>query len=205
MSRGLLIVVSAPSGCGKGTILEQVRKRHEFYYSVSATTRAPREGEKDGVSYHFMTKEGFEKLVSDNGVLEYASYCDNYYGTPRGPVEEMLAAGKDVVLEIEVKGAMQVKEKCPEAVLIFILPPSVDTLRHRLNKRKTETEEVIEKRVAEAAGEIAQSVNYDYVVVNDDLDEAVENFLTVIKAEKMTVKRSHALIDKISEKGDNKL
>ena len=203
MSKGLLIVVSAPSGCGKGTILAQVGKRHEFYYSVSATTRAPREGEEDGVSYHFMTTEGFEKLVQDDGVLEYAQYCDNYYGTPREPVEKMLEAGKDVILEIEVQGAMQVKEKCPEAVLIFILPPSVETLRHRLYKRSTESGEVIEKRVAEAAGEIAKSVDFDYVIVNDDLDEAVEDFLTVLRAEKMTVKRSHALIDTILSKGDN--
>ncbi len=203
MPRGLLIVVSAPSGCGKGTILEEVKKRHEFYYSVSATTRAPREGEKDGVNYRFMTKEGFEKLIEDNGMLEYACYCGNYYGTPRGPVEEMLAAGRDVILEIEVQGAMKVKEKCPEAVLIFILPPSVGTLRHRLNKRGTETADVVEKRVAEAAGEIAKSVNYDYVVVNDALEEAVDDFITVLKAEKMTVKRSHALIDNILEKGED--
>ena len=117
--------------------------------------------------------------------------------------EEMLAAGRDVILEIEVQGAMKVKEKCPEAVLIFILPPSVGTLRHRLNKRGTETADVVEKRVAEAAGEIAKSVNYDYVVVNDALEEAVDDFITVLKAEKMTVKRSHALIDNILEKGED--
>lgn len=200
MSEGLLIVVSAPSGCGKGTILAEVLKNDNFFYSVSATTRSPREGEVNGVNYHFLTREKFEELIGSDGVLEYAEYCGNYYGTPRQAVEDKLREGRDVILEIEVQGAMKIREKCPDAMFIFILPPSLDTLRQRLEKRGTETEEVIAKRVGEAAGEISKAYDYDYVIVNDDLQEAVDDFLTAVKAEKMTVKRSKAMIDSILNK-----
>ncbi len=197
MSKGLLIVVSAPSGCGKGTLLAEVLKKDNFYYSVSATTRAPREGEVSGVNYHFTSKEDFEKLIASGGVLEYAQYCGNYYGTPRKAVEDKLAEGKDVILEIEVQGAMKIKQSCPEAVFVFILPPSVETLKERLEKRGTETADVIAKRVAEARGEIEKAYNYDYVIVNDDLDTAVSEFIKAVEAEKLTVKRSKDLIDRV--------
>lgn len=197
MSKGLLIVVSAPSGCGKGTLLAEVLKNDNFYYSVSATTRAPREGEVNGVNYHFTSKEDFEKLIASGGVLEYAQYCGNYYGTPRKAVEDKLAEGKDVILEIEVQGAMKIKQSCPEAVFVFILPPSVETLKERLEKRGTETADVIAKRVAEARGEIEKAYNYDYVIVNDDLDTAVSEFIKAVEVEKLTVKRSKDLIDSV--------
>ena len=195
MGKGLLIVVSAPSGCGKGTILSEVLKNDNFFYSVSATTRAPREGEVNGVNYHFLTKEKFEELIASDGMLEYAQYCGNYYGTPRKAVFDKLDEGKDVILEIEVQGAMKIRERCPEAMFVFILPPSLGTLKERLVKRGTETMDVIEKRVGEAAREIETAYKYDYVIVNDDLQTAVDDFITAVKAEKMTVKRSEKIID----------
>ena len=188
MDKGLLIVVSAPSGCGKGTLLEEAGKRHDFALSVSATTRAPRPGEEEGVSYYFRTREQFEQLIASDGLLEHAEYVGNYYGTPREPVERHLNDGRDVILEIEVQGAMQVKKRCPEAVLVFILPPSVETLRHRLQKRGTESAEVIEQRVKAAETELEMARYYDYTVVNDDLDKAVDDFLGVIEAAREKVR-----------------
>lgn len=188
MDKGLLIVVSAPSGCGKGTLLEAAGKRHDFALSVSTTTRAPRPGEQEGVSYYFKTREQFEELIAADGLLEHAEYVGNYYGTPREPVERHLNEGRDVILEIEVQGAMQVKKRCPEAVLVFILPPSVETLRHRLQKRGTESAEVIEQRVKAAETELEMARYYDYTVVNDDLDKAVDDFLGVIEAAREKVR-----------------
>ncbi|MFT3951965.1 MAG: guanylate kinase [Oscillospiraceae bacterium] len=198
MKTGRLYVVSAPSGCGKGTILARVfAQRDNLFYSVSATTRAPREGEQDGVHYHFLTTEEFTELIADGGVLEYASYCGNYYGTPKKQVLEKLQAGSDVILEIETQGALQIKKAMPEAVLIFILPPSVSELRRRLNKRRTETDEVIEKRVAEAAREISAASEYDYVMVNADLDRAIEDFKAILTASKLTKSQSEILINEV--------
>lgn len=197
MNRGLLIVVSAPSGCGKGTLLAEILKDKDYYYSVSATTRSPREGEVDGVNYHFATREEFEDLIKSDGMLEYAQYCGNYYGTPKKEVEKKLSEGKNVILEIEVQGAMQVKEIAPEGVFVFILPPSVSELKKRLLKRGTEEISVIEKRVSEAVGEIKYAEKYDYVIVNDDLSKAVDDFKTVISAEKIRTKNSKEIIDEV--------
>ncbi len=197
MNRGLLIVVSAPSGCGKGTLLAEILKDNDYYYSVSATTRSPREGEVNGVNYHFATREEFEDLIKSDGMLEYAQYCGNYYGTPKKEVEKKLSEGKNVILEIEVQGAMQVKEIAPEGVFVFILPPSVSELKKRLLKRGTEEISVIEKRVSEAVGEIKYAEKYDYVIVNDDLSKAVDDFKMVISAEKMRTKNSKEIIDEV--------
>lgn len=197
MNRGLLIVVSAPSGCGKGTLLAEILKDKDYYYSVSATTRSPREGEVDGVNYHFATREEFEGLIKSDGMLEYAQYCGNYYGTPKKEVEKKLSEGKNVILEIEVQGAMQVKKIAPEGVFVFILPPSVSELKKRLLKRGTEEISVIEKRVSEAVGEIKYAEKYDYVIINDDLSKAVDDFKTVISAEKMRTKNSKEIIDEV--------
>lgn len=199
MSKGLLLVVSGPSGCGKGTILSEILKNEKIFYSVSATTRNARPGEVDGVNYHFLTKIEFENLIENDGMLEYALYCDNYYGTPKKPVEDMLNEGKHVILEIEVQGAMKIKEKCPDAKFIFILPPSLKELHRRLNKRGTENEEVIEKRLNEAAGEIKQAYKYDYALVNGELSVAVDDLLAIIRAEELNVKNKNNIIDEVLE------
>jgi guanylate kinase len=188
MEKGLLIVVSAPSGCGKGTILEEILKDDKYYYSVSATTRKPRVGETNGVQYHFLTMEDFQNRIDNGGMLEYAQYCDNYYGTPKKEVEEKLNEGKHVILEIEVQGAMKVKDICPEATFIFITPPSLEELERRLRKRNTESEEVIKQRVAQAEREIPYSKYYDYVIVNDDIKDAIDDFKSVIRACELKVK-----------------
>ncbi len=196
--RGMLYVISAPSGCGKGTILSQVfNQPDKVFYSVSLTTRAPRENEVDGVHYHFVTKEQFEQMNANGDVLESAEYCGNFYGTPRIPVEENLAAGKDVVLEIETKGADQVRAMMPEAVFIFILPPSVAELRRRLLKRGTENATQVEMRVAQAVEEIKNAGKYDYILVNDELEKAVDDFKTVIRAARLEKRKNIDLIDEV--------
>ncbi len=199
MNKGLLIVVSGPSGCGKGTILAEVLKSGNFYYSVSATTRAPRPGEVDGVNYSFLTKEKFEELINNDGMLEHAFYCGNYYGTPKEQVMKNLENGKDVILEIEVQGALKVMETCPEAVFVFIMPPSVKELRRRLNKRGTESEDVIEKRIAQAISEIKLANKYNYIMVNGELEKAIADLISIINAEKMTRKRAEYLINEVLE------
>lgn len=197
MNKGTLFIVSGPSGCGKGTILAEVLKDSRFYYSISATTRAPRPGETNGVNYHFLDKSEFEKLISNDGMLEYASYCDNYYGTPRKPVEDMLDEGKHVILEIEVQGALEVMKKCPDAVSVFILPPSLKELRRRLNKRGTETEEIVEKRLAQAVNEIKQADKYSYIMVNGALEDAVDDLLAIIRAQELKKEKSNNLINEV--------
>lgn len=192
-NKGLLLVVSAPSGCGKGTILGEILKDDSFYYSISATTRAPREGEQDGVNYHFITKEEFEQRIAQGGMLEYAQYCGNYYGTPKKEVEQMREAGRDVILEIEVEGAMKVRVLCPDAVFLFIAPPSVEELRRRLNKRGTEAAEVIEERVSQAARELSYADRYDYIIVNGELEKAIQDFRTVVRAEKLRTKNGNKI------------
>ena len=187
MQRGKLIVVSAPSGCGKGTILGEVLKNPNYYYSVSATTRQPRKGEKDGVHYRFLQKPQFEELIQENAFLEYASYCDNYYGTLAEPIEEHLSAGDNVILEIEVNGAEQIRQKCPDAILIFIEPPSLEVLRQRLEKRGTESKEVIDKRVAQAEEELTHRNEYDYCIVNDILSKAVADFKAIARASNLKI------------------
>lgn len=188
-NKGTLYVISAPSGCGKGTILSEVLKNFKnIHYSVSATTRQPREGEKNAINYYFITREEFETEISNGGMLEYAEFCGNYYGTPKAKVMEKLDSGIDVILEIETVGAMKVKESYPDAVLIFILPPSIDTLRERLIGRGTEALDVIDRRVGEAASEIEKSYNYDYVLVNDNLIDAIEGLEIIMKSCKYMTK-----------------
>lgn len=198
MSKGILFVVSAPAGCGKDTILEKALSGDiNLTYSVSATTRAMRAGETDGVSYSFKTREEFEKMIENGELLEHTEYCGNYYGTPKRTVEEILNSGRNVVLKIEIEGAGNVKRMLPEAVLIFILPPSMQELSRRLHKRGTEDEETIAKRLKQAETEIARAYDYDYVIVNGDLDTAVNDFVSIIKAEGFKTDRNRELISKI--------
>ena len=198
MNKGLLIVVSAPAGCGKDTILERVLANNDnIFYSVSATTRAIRPGETDGVSYYFKSREEFEEMIKNFELLEYTEYCGNYYGTPKKAVMDMLEAGKDVVLKIEVEGASNIRKMFPDCVMVFILPPSIAELDRRLHKRGTETEEVIRKRIETAKSELTYAVNYDYTIVNGELEKAIEDFETVVKAEKFRVSRNADLIKEI--------
>lgn len=183
--RGMLVLYTGSSGVGKGTIMQELLKRDKnIRLSVSNTTRPPREGEIDGVHYNFVTKEQFESLIKNDGYLEYAEYCGNYYGTPKQQVEDLLNQGYDVFLEIEVCGGLQIMEKYPDVLSIFVLPPSIDTLEKRLRRRGTEDEETILKRLGEAKREIECSEKYKYVVVNDRLEDAVDEILDILKKEK---------------------
>ncbi|MBQ8688514.1 MAG: guanylate kinase [Ruminococcus sp.] len=197
MKKGLLIVVSGPSGCGKGTVLGGIVKELGLSYSVSATTRAMREGEADGVNYHYMTNEQFEKLIDEDKILEYTSYCGNYYGTLRDEVENRRNNGEDVLLEIEVVGAGNVKRICPDAVLIFIAPPSVAELERRLRKRGTESDAVIAERVSQAEREIRCASQYDYVVINGALEKAVDDVASIIKAERIYAENKEKMISEV--------
>lgn len=190
MNKGRLIIFSAPSGCGKGTMLEQILKDDNFCVSVSATTRSPRDGEIDGVNYHFLSTDDFMSRIDNGDFLEYASYCDNFYGTLRSEVDRMLEQGKNVILEIEVQGALKVMKKCPTALSVFIAPPSVGELRRRLHKRGTESDEVIEKRIAQSSREIALASKYDYIIINDALEDAVDDFFSVVRAEQLRAENS---------------
>ena len=188
MKKGSLYVISGPSGTGKGTIIKGLVEGFEsVQLSVSMTTRPEREGEVHGTHYYFVTREEFEKAIAQNGLLEYANVYGNYYGTPRQAVEEKRAAGIDVVLEIDVQGAMKVKEACPDAVMLFILPPSLTELRHRLVERHTDAPEVIEKRMKNAAFEIGFAKKYDYALVNADLDKALAQAKAIVQAERLRV------------------
>lgn len=187
----MLIVLSGPSGVGKGTVRKALFDEGDtdFQYSISMTTRQPREGEKNGVDYFFVSKEQFEDNIQNGEMLEYAKYVDNYYGTPLNYVNETLDSGKDVFLEIEVNGAMQVRANCPDAVFVFLTPPDLMELKHRLINRGTEDIEVINARIKKAVGEIKMMRNYDYAVVNDEVENAVTSIRTIIRSERLRVTR----------------
>ncbi len=190
-----LFVVSAPAGCGKDTILAGVlQKTDSAGYAVSATTRTPREGEINGVHYHFLTVEDFKSRISNGEVLEYTEYCGNFYGTLKSSVDALLNSGKDAILKIEVEGAMNIKKQFPEAKLIFILPPSWEILENRLRGRGTESEEKIRERIAQARTELKFAENYDYLVVNDKLETAVGDILSIFRAESLRKERRTELL-----------
>jgi guanylate kinase len=187
---GLLIVLSGPAGVGKGTVCTALRKKMpDIVYSVSATTRQPRQGEAEGVNYFFKSREQFQEMIKNDALLEYAEYVGNYYGTPREFVDRTLAGGKDVILEIEVQGALKVKEKFPEAIFIFLLPPSLEELKQRITGRGTESMDTINTRMNVAVEEMNLLKHYDYAVVNDEIESACERIRSIIVAEHCAVER----------------
>ncbi len=200
MSKGVLTVVSGFSGAGKGTVMKRLIQKYDDYaLSISVTTRKPREGERDGIEYFFKTKEEVETMIENDEFLEYARYVDNYYGTPRFYVEEMLAKGKNVILEIEIQGAMQIKSKNPEAVLVFVTPPSFEELRNRLVGRGTETADVIESRLRRASEEAEGMPSYDYILVNDQVEDCVDRLHQIILSERAKAQRNEEFINTIQQ------
>ncbi len=194
--KGILIVVSGFAGSGKGTVMKGLLSRYDDYsLSISATTRSPREGEEHGKHYFFVSTEEFERMIENDELLEYASYVSNYYGTPKSYVEKELSRGKDVILEIETKGALIVKEKFPDTLLLFIMPPDAREIYNRLKNRGTETEEVILKRMSRACEEAELIDRYDYLVINDDIDSCVKRVHEIIRSEHCRVSRSALRIE----------
>lgn len=199
-NKGILTVVSGFSGAGKGTIMKRLMEKYDNYaLSVSATTRAPRPGEEEGREYFFRTVEEFEKMIAKEQLIEYAKYVDNYYGTPRAYVEEQLEAGKDVILEIEIQGALKVKEKFPETLLLFVTPPSARELKDRLVKRGTESMEVILSRMERAREEAKGLDRYDYLVINDVLEDCVDEVHRIIQGEHRKSFRNMDFIEKMRQ------
>lgn len=202
--KGILIVVSGFSGVGKGTLMKQLVHSYDNYaLSISMTTRQPRPGESDGKEYFFVSREVFEKTIAENGLIEYANYCGNYYGTPKEYVEKQLEKGKDVILEIEIQGALKVREQFPTALLLFVMPPSAQELKKRLEGRGTETEEVIAKRLKRATEEAEGIENYDFIVINDKLEECVKEMHGLILAAHETPDRNQEFIDNMRKELEN--
>jgi len=193
---GLLVVVSGPSGAGKGTVLKRLKDSDDsIRFSISATTRTIRQGEKEGLNYFFKTRDEFKSMIEAGQLLEWVEYCGNYYGTPKEYIETTVKEGYDCLLEIEVEGAANVKKAYPDCVLIFILPPSFEELKRRIEKRATEEPEIVAKRLERAREEMAYIENYDYVIVNDKIEDAVENLRSILKAEKLKLNRNRKMIE----------
>lgn len=199
-TKGKLYVISGFSGAGKGTVVKAlIDRKPEVAFSVSATTRTPRQGEVYGKHYYFLERNVFEQMIENKELYEYTTYLDNYYGTPQKFVNEKLDAGIDVILEIEMQGALQVREAAPEAVLIFIVPPRVDILKTRLINRNTEPMEIIQKRLEKSSNEVPQMVHYDYIVENNQLEVCVEDIIAIMRAEKIKLADKHELMNRLNQ------
>ncbi len=198
--RGILVVISGFSGAGKGTVVNKLMEKYDNYaLSVSATTRVPRQGEEEGVHYFFKSNEEFENMIADDALIEYACYVNHYYGTPKAYVEKQLNMGKDVILEIELQGALKVKDKFPDTLLIFLTPPSAQELKSRLVNRGTETDEVIEQRLSRAYEESFYMDKYDIIIVNDNLEQCVEQIHNTIQCEHAAAFRNKEFIETINK------
>lgn len=201
MSKGTVLIVSGPSGSGKDTILKEVFKEiPEIKFSISSITRNMRDGEVEGEKYNFVSVEKFLDMIKNDDLLEYNKYLDNYYGTPRKPVEEVLNNGGEIIIEVDVNGAASIREKLPEAVSVFIMPPSFNVLKNRLSGRGTESEELVNKRLNEALNEISRASEYDYIVVNDALSEAVSDLVAIIKSERYRINKNLNIINEVLSK-----
>ena len=201
MNKGGVFIISGPSGSGTDTVMTELfKKMPELLFSISSITRAMRAGEREGEKYNFITREKFEDMLKNDRLLEHNEFVGNYYGTPREPVERAVANGQDMVIEVDVNGAAQIREKMPEAVSIFIMPPSFEELKRRLRGRGTESEELIEKRLNSALGEIKRAVEYDYIIVNDNITAAADNILSVILSSSFKTDRQKNIIDEVLSK-----
>ena len=201
MNKGRLIIISGPSGSGKDTIIKKVLSRlPEVKFSISSITRPMREGEVEGEKYNFVSREYFEDMIKNNLLLEYNNYIGNYYGTPRKPIDDAIENGEEIIIEVDTNGAANIRKLVDGTISVFIMPPSFEELRRRLSSRATDSQEVIEKRMRSAIEEISCAKDYDYIVINDDLDTAVDDFIDVIKADRLKTERKNYLIDEVLEK-----